>query len=141
MSDQRLLLMLFRDKLIFLFRLRYPQLSHVVISNLCFMYSVCLISYSLSLSSCFSLDCVLFPGWAPLSGSREWGLLKHNPMHRLCLRDVMVHQWVVDNSTEKPSSRTAPNNWRPKIWTCFHVNNNKQISLGTCFKNVFLFGE
>ncbi|KAF4094764.1 hypothetical protein G5714_023842 [Onychostoma macrolepis] len=36
-------------------------------------------------------------------------LLKHNPMHRLRMQDVMVHPRVVNNS-KKPTSRTAPNN-------------------------------
>ncbi|XP_056606676.1 aurora kinase A [Triplophysa dalaica] len=34
-------------------------------------------------------------------------LLKHNPMHRLPIRQVLVHPWVVENSVKKPTTRTA----------------------------------
>ncbi|XP_067314312.1 aurora kinase A [Pseudorasbora parva] len=42
-------------------------------------------------------------------GSRDLinRLLKHNPMHRLPIQGVMVHPWVVENSTKKPTNHTA----------------------------------
>ncbi|XP_051752152.1 aurora kinase A [Ctenopharyngodon idella] len=45
-------------------------------------------------------------------GSRDLinRLLKHNPMHRLPIQGVMVHPWVVENSTKKPTTRTAADN-------------------------------
>ncbi|XP_073708379.1 aurora kinase A [Garra rufa] len=44
-------------------------------------------------------------------GSRDLinRLLKHNPMHRLPIQGVMVHPWVVENSTKKPTTRTPAN--------------------------------
>ncbi|NXG47998.1 AURKA kinase, partial [Psilopogon haemacephalus] len=32
-------------------------------------------------------------------------LLKHNPFHRLPLKDVLLHPWITANSTKMPSSR------------------------------------
>ncbi|KAK2889687.1 hypothetical protein Q8A67_015062 [Cirrhinus molitorella] len=45
-------------------------------------------------------------------GSRDLinRLLKHNPMHRLPIQGVMVHPWVVENSTKKPTARSPANN-------------------------------
>ncbi|XP_039510275.1 aurora kinase A [Pimephales promelas] len=42
-------------------------------------------------------------------GSRDLvnRLLKHNPMHRLPIQGVMAHPWVLENSTKKPTTRTA----------------------------------
>ncbi|XP_061689846.1 aurora kinase A [Syngnathoides biaculeatus] len=36
-------------------------------------------------------------------------LLKHNPMHRLPIRGVLTHPWVVQNSTKKPTAQAATN--------------------------------
>ncbi|XP_050967439.1 aurora kinase A [Labeo rohita] len=45
-------------------------------------------------------------------GSRDLinRLLKHNPMHRLPIQGVMVHPWVVENSTKQPTARTPASN-------------------------------
>lgn len=32
-------------------------------------------------------------------------LLKHNPFHRLPLKDVLVHPWITANSTKLPNNR------------------------------------
>ncbi|NXN19676.1 AURKA kinase, partial [Indicator maculatus] len=32
-------------------------------------------------------------------------LLKHNPLHRMPLKDVLLHPWITANSTKMPSSR------------------------------------
>lgn len=42
-------------------------------------------------------------------GSRDLinRLLKHNPMHRLPIQQVLVHPWVVENSVKKPTTHTA----------------------------------
>ncbi|XP_025957665.2 aurora kinase A [Dromaius novaehollandiae] len=34
-------------------------------------------------------------------------LLKHNPFHRLPLKDVLVHSWLTANSTKMPNSRKS----------------------------------
>ncbi|KAF4802468.1 Aurora kinase A [Turdus rufiventris] len=34
-------------------------------------------------------------------------LLKHNPFHRLPLKDVLLHPWITANSTKTPSSRKS----------------------------------
>ncbi|XP_061641746.1 aurora kinase A [Phyllopteryx taeniolatus] len=34
-------------------------------------------------------------------------LLKHNPVHRLPIRGVLAHPWVVQNSTKKPTTHAA----------------------------------
>lgn len=34
-------------------------------------------------------------------------LLKHNPFHRLPLKDVLVHPWITANSTKTPTSRNS----------------------------------
>ncbi|XP_009068588.1 PREDICTED: aurora kinase A isoform X2 [Acanthisitta chloris] len=34
-------------------------------------------------------------------------LLKHNPFHRLPLKDVLLHPWITANSTKMPSSRKS----------------------------------
>ncbi|XP_043088082.1 aurora kinase A [Puntigrus tetrazona] len=41
-------------------------------------------------------------------GSRDLinRLLKHNPMHRLPIQGVMVHPWVLENSSKKPTTQT-----------------------------------
>lgn len=36
-------------------------------------------------------------------------LLKHNPMHRLPIQGVMVHPWVVENSSKKPTTLNNDN--------------------------------
>lgn len=45
-------------------------------------------------------------------GSRDLinRLLKHNPMHRLPIQGVMMHPWVLENSSKKPTTLTAANN-------------------------------
>ncbi|XP_058636120.1 aurora kinase A [Onychostoma macrolepis] len=45
-------------------------------------------------------------------GSRDLinRLLKHNPMHRLPIQGVMVHPWVLENSSKKPTTQTAADN-------------------------------
>lgn len=40
-------------------------------------------------------------------------LLKHNPMHRLPIKGVLSHPWVVECSTKKP---TTLNNEEPSRW-------------------------
>ncbi|XP_056096262.1 aurora kinase A [Rhinichthys klamathensis goyatoka] len=42
-------------------------------------------------------------------GSRDLinRLLKHNPMHRLPIQGVLAHPWVLENSTKKPTTRSA----------------------------------
>uniref|UniRef100_A0A9J7WW49 non-specific serine/threonine protein kinase n=2 Tax=Cyprinus carpio TaxID=7962 RepID=A0A9J7WW49_CYPCA len=44
-------------------------------------------------------------------GSRDLinRLLKHNPMHRLPIQGVMVHPWVLENSSKKPTTQTTAN--------------------------------
>ncbi|XP_068006080.1 aurora kinase A [Melanerpes formicivorus] len=34
-------------------------------------------------------------------------LLKHNPLHRMPLKDVLLHPWITVNSTKMPSSRKS----------------------------------
>lgn len=42
-------------------------------------------------------------------GSRDLinSLLKHNPMHRLPIQEVLIHPWVVENSVKKPTTRST----------------------------------
>lgn len=84
-------------------------------------------------------------------GSRDLinRLLKHNPMHRLPIQGVMVHPWVVENSTKKPTTRTAADNWGHAgiaVWN-FHSSDgnfwNKTDcgSILSCWSFLPLFGK
>lgn len=76
-------------------------------------------------------------------GSRDLinRLLKHNPMHRLPIQGVMAHPWVVENSTKKPTTRTAADNWGT-VWS-FHSSNGKFLEQNGPFRWSFLplFGK
>lgn len=74
-------------------------------------------------------------------GSRDLinRLLKHNPMHRLPIQGVMVHPWVVENSTKKPTTRTAADNWGHAgiaVWNFHSSDGNFGNKMDWCGRNL-----
>lgn len=117
-----------------------------------FRFQSWFIHYAYILKPCVSLQ-VEFTYPAHVSeGSRDLinRLLKHNPMHRLPIQGVMVHPWVVENSTKKPTTRTAADNWGHAgiaVWN-FHSSDgnfgNKKDWCGSnlsCWSFLPLFGK